>query len=229
MLETTDLVFAVDSIPAVFGVTRDPFLVYTSNVCAILGLRAFYFLLAGILPYFRYLDEGLAIVLMFIGAKMLAEPWVHISTEISLAIVGGVIAIAVLISVVAAKSRPRDRATLQRPWTADRVSILRQTPEYIHRLADPDPDQRAQVARGIFSATGADGLLNWFDNVEKDADFRALIVQEQVARPHGGQAFCPMQIDGRNCRPAGNFRENSRSQWFSASRRGPLRSGRAGV
>ena len=77
VLETTDLVFAADSIPAVFGVTRDPFLVYTSNVCAILGLRSFYFLLAGILPYFRYLDEGLAIVLMFIGAKMLAEPWVH--------------------------------------------------------------------------------------------------------------------------------------------------------
>ncbi|MBZ5699814.1 MAG: TerC family protein, partial [Acidobacteriia bacterium] len=88
VLETTDLVFAADSIPAVFGVTRDPFLVYTSNVCAILGLRAFYFLLAGILPYFRYLDEGLAIVLMFIGAKMLAEPWVHLSTGLSLAVVG---------------------------------------------------------------------------------------------------------------------------------------------
>ena len=102
VLETTDLVFAVDSIPAVFGVTRDPFIVYTSNVCAILGLRAFYFLLAGILPYFQYLDEGLAIVLMFIGAKMLAEPWVHISTGLSLAVVGSVIAIAVLISLIAA-------------------------------------------------------------------------------------------------------------------------------
>src|SRR5258708_838057 len=103
VLETTDLVFGVDSIAAVFGVTRDPFLVYSSNVCAILGLRAFYFLLAGILPYFQYLDEGLAIVLMFIGGKMLAEPWVHISTGVSLVIVGSVIAIAVIVSVIAAR------------------------------------------------------------------------------------------------------------------------------
>src|SRR5713101_4255429 len=80
VLETTDLLLAVDSIAAVFGVTRDPFIVYSSNVCAILGLRALYFLLAGVLPYFGHLDEGLAVVLMFIGAKMLGEPWVHIST-----------------------------------------------------------------------------------------------------------------------------------------------------
>src|SRR6476660_6517091 len=91
VLETTDLVLAVDSIPAVFGVTRDPFIVYSSNVCAILGLRALFFLLAGILQYFQYLDEGLAITVMFIGAKMLANPWVHISTGLSLAIVGGII------------------------------------------------------------------------------------------------------------------------------------------
>ena len=70
----------MDSIPAVFGVTRDPFLVYTSNVCAILGLRAFYFLLAGVLPLFRYLDAGISSVLIFIGAKMLAEPWMHVPT-----------------------------------------------------------------------------------------------------------------------------------------------------
>jgi tellurite resistance protein TerC len=99
VLETTDLVFAADSIPAVFGVTHDPFLVYTSNICAILGLRSLYFLLAGILPYFRYLNEGLAIVLIFIGAKMLAEPWVHLSIGLSLAIVGSIIAIAILISL----------------------------------------------------------------------------------------------------------------------------------
>src|SRR5579863_1474215 len=80
VLETTDLVLAVDSIPAVFGVTRDPFLVYSSNVCAILGLRAMYFLLAGILQYFQYLDEGLALTVMFIGAKMLANPWLPIPT-----------------------------------------------------------------------------------------------------------------------------------------------------
>jgi len=103
VLETTDLVLAVDSIPAVFGVTRDPFLVYSSNVCAILGLRALYFLLAGILQYFQYLDEGLAIVVMFIGAKMLAERWLHISTGLSLAVVGGIIALSILISVVRSK------------------------------------------------------------------------------------------------------------------------------
>src|SRR3984893_5190414 len=103
VLETTDLVLAVDSIPAVFGVTRDPFIVYSSNVCAILGLRALYFLLAGILQYFQYLDEGLAITVMFIGAKMLANPWLHISTGLSLAIVGGIIALAILISVIRAK------------------------------------------------------------------------------------------------------------------------------
>ena len=105
VLETTDLIFAVDSIPAVFGVTHDPFLVYSSNVCAILGLRAFYFLLAGILPYFRYLDKGLAVVLMLIGTKMLAEPWMHISTALSLILVCGVLVVAVIASVIAVKPR----------------------------------------------------------------------------------------------------------------------------
>jgi tellurite resistance protein TerC len=107
VLETTDLVFAADSIPAVFGVTRDPFIVYTSNVCAILGLRSFYFLLAGMLPYFRYLDEGIAVVLVFIGAKMLGNPWIHLSTKISLGIVGGVIGSSILISILAEWRRPR--------------------------------------------------------------------------------------------------------------------------
>ena len=114
VLETTDLILAVDSIPAVFGVTRDPFLVYSSIVCAILGLRAFYFLLAGILPYFRYLDEGLAVVLVFIGVKMLAEPWVHVSTGRSLAIGGAVIAVAVLVSIVRAKPNMPPKELLQK-------------------------------------------------------------------------------------------------------------------
>ena len=104
VLETTDMLLAVDSVAAVFGVTRDPFIVYTSNVCAILGLRALYFLLAGILQYFQYLDEGLAITVIFIGAKMLADPWIHISTGLSLSIVGGIIALAMLISIVKARA-----------------------------------------------------------------------------------------------------------------------------
>src|SRR5216684_6787798 len=91
VVETTDLAFALDSIPAVFGVTRDPFIVYTSNVFAVLGLRAFYFLLAGVLPYFRYLSAGLSLVLMFVGVKMLSERWVHIPTGASLGIVGAVL------------------------------------------------------------------------------------------------------------------------------------------
>src|ERR1044071_6538733 len=73
-VETTDLVFALDSIPAIFAVTTKPFIVFTSNVFAILGLRSLYFVLAGAIDYFRYLQAGLSLVLVFIGAKMLLEP-----------------------------------------------------------------------------------------------------------------------------------------------------------
>jgi len=100
IVEITDVTFAVDSIPAIFGITRDPFIVYTSNVFAILGLRALYFLLADVLDYFQYLGIGLAVVLMFIGAKMTAEPWLHISVLISLSVVGGVLLLSMLASFV---------------------------------------------------------------------------------------------------------------------------------
>ena len=100
VVEITDVTLAVDSIPAVFGITRDPFIVYTSNVFAILGLRALYFLLAGVLDRLRYLDEGLAIVLVFIGGKMIGEPWVHIPVDISLMVVTGVLLIALVASLV---------------------------------------------------------------------------------------------------------------------------------
>jgi tellurite resistance protein TerC len=73
VVESMDVVFAVDSIPAIFGITRDPFIVYTSNIFAILGLRSLYFLLAGLLGKLRYLDYGLAAVLAFVGLKMIAE------------------------------------------------------------------------------------------------------------------------------------------------------------
>jgi tellurite resistance protein TerC len=188
VLETTDLVFALDSIPAVFGVTRDPFLVYTSNVCAILGLRSFYFLLAGILPYFRYLDQGLAIVLMFIGAKMIAEPWVHISTGLSLSFVGGVIAIAVAISILAAKTSVRQRDSLAQQ------EHLRNNPppapEAIRQLTDPSSEQRARVARNLFSS-GAERMLNWFPQWMEDPDFHALVVQDPYVRPQGEKDSCP--------------------------------------
>ena len=100
VIEITDVTLAVDSIPAVFGITRDPFIVYASNVLAILGLRALYFLLAKIIDRLRFLDEGLAVVLVFIGGKMIGEPWVHIPVTVSLAVVGGVLLIALVASVL---------------------------------------------------------------------------------------------------------------------------------
>jgi len=107
VVEITDVTLAVDSIPAVFGITRDPFIVYTSNVLAILGLRALYFLLAGVIDRLRFLDEGLAIVLVFIGGKMIGEPWLHIPVTISLGVVGGVLLFALLASVlIPARKQP---------------------------------------------------------------------------------------------------------------------------
>jgi tellurite resistance protein TerC len=118
VVETTDLAFALDSIPAIFAITRDPFIVYTSNVFAILGLRAFYFLLAGILPYFRHLGSGLSVVLMFIGVKMLAEKLVHISTGWSLGIVGAVLTVSVVASMIA--TSVEKRAARKRAAAEDR-------------------------------------------------------------------------------------------------------------
>ena len=107
VVEITDVALATDSIPAVFGITRDPFIVYTSNVLAILGLRALYFLLAGIIDRLRFLDEGLAVALVFIGGKMIGEPWVHIPVTVSLAVVGGVLLMALLLSVfIPGKNKP---------------------------------------------------------------------------------------------------------------------------
>ena len=100
-VEATDLVFAVDSIPAVFAVTRDPFIVYTSNIFAILGLRAMYFLLAGIIDRFRFLKLGLAAVLVFVGAKMCVTPFLKIPIGGSLAVVAGLLAASVVASWLA--------------------------------------------------------------------------------------------------------------------------------
>ena len=99
MIEASDMVFAVDSIPAIFAVTTDPFIVFTSNIFAIMGLRALYFLLADMAERFHLLKYGLALVLVFIGGKMLAAPWFHMPVQWSLAIVGSVILISVLLSL----------------------------------------------------------------------------------------------------------------------------------
>jgi tellurite resistance protein TerC len=100
LVETTDLIFAVDSIPAIFAVTRDPFLVYTSNVCAILGLRSLYFLLAGVINKFHLLKLGIAAVLTFVGVKMLLSSKVEIPIHLSLFVIIGVLAASVIASVV---------------------------------------------------------------------------------------------------------------------------------
>lgn len=119
MVETADVIFALDSIPAIFGISRDPFIVFTSNVCAILGLRAMFFLLENVIDRFHYLPYGLGIVLAFIGVKMMiaeglggmglywagvpTQPWLeplHVPTPISLGIVGGVLTLSVLASLL---------------------------------------------------------------------------------------------------------------------------------
>ncbi|HMI51855.1 MAG TPA: TerC family protein [Candidatus Saccharimonadales bacterium] len=99
VVEITDVTLAVDSIPAIFGITHDAFIVYTSNVFAILGLRALFFLLAGVLDRLRFLDAGLAFVLLFIGGKMIAEPWIHVPVQVSLGIVAGMLATALVASL----------------------------------------------------------------------------------------------------------------------------------
>jgi tellurite resistance protein TerC len=111
VIELTDLVFALDSIPAIFGVTTDPFIVYTSNICAILGLRSLYFLLARAVTSLVYLQAALGCVLLFIGAKMVAKDWVPISTGMSLLVVGGILATAVAASLwKSAHTRKEQRA-----------------------------------------------------------------------------------------------------------------------
>ncbi|HXJ60016.1 MAG TPA: TerC family protein [Candidatus Dormibacteraeota bacterium] len=114
-VETTDLLFAIDSIPAIFGVTGNGFIIFTSNVFAILGLRSLYFVLAGAIGYFRYLKVGLSVVLIFIGVKMIMDPHDHpprwfqaeIPTSVSLAIVAGIIAASIVISLAAARSHKK--------------------------------------------------------------------------------------------------------------------------
>jgi TerC family integral membrane protein len=100
VVETTDILFATDSIPAILAITRDPFIVYTSNVFAILGLRSLYFALAGLMKLFHYLNYGLAVVLMFIGAKMLLPERYHVPTWVALVVVAGVLAVSVLASAL---------------------------------------------------------------------------------------------------------------------------------
>ena len=104
VVETTDLLFAVDSIPAILAITRDAFIVYTSNVFAILGLRSMYFALAGMMEMFRYLHYGLSVVLMFVGTKMMLSHYYEIPTAVALGAVAGILLLSVVVSVLRPKS-----------------------------------------------------------------------------------------------------------------------------
>ena len=109
-VEAADILFAVDSVPAVLAITRDTFIAYSSNVFAILGLRALYFALADVLPRFRFLRPGLAAILLFTGAKMLASDRAHISIGLSLGVIGTIVALMVLASIVWPTKRPTTEA-----------------------------------------------------------------------------------------------------------------------
>ena len=109
LVELSDVIFAVDSIPAIFAVTTDPFIVLTSNLFAILGLRAMYFLLAGVAERFSMLKYGLSVILVFIGVKMLIVDFYHIPVAISLGVVGGILTVTLLINAWFNKQHDKQR------------------------------------------------------------------------------------------------------------------------
>ena len=147
LVETTDLIFAVDSIPAIFAVTTNPFLVYTSNVCAILGLRSLYFLLAGIIDKFRFLQVGLAIVLVFVGTKMLIADMFRIPIGIALGVVAGILAMAIVMSLMfpadAEHHSPVVHDPLQEQGPEPNVAPIESTPEVQAAEAQCDADDAA--------------------------------------------------------------------------------------
>jgi tellurite resistance protein TerC len=110
-VEAMDIIFAVDSVPAVLAITRNTFIVYSSNAFAILGLRALYFALADILPRFRFLHQGLAVILFFVGGKMVSSDWVPISSVLSLVIIAGILVATVAASLLSPGRRPQPGKT----------------------------------------------------------------------------------------------------------------------
>lgn len=131
MVESTDVAFAIDSIPAIFAVTRDPFIVFTSNVFAILGLRSLYFALAAVLDKFRYLKMSLVFLLAFIGVKMLLSHHHPIPTQVSLAFILGILAVGVLASIIGAR---RDTAALSSPLPQSHEGFAQLTLKQAKRL-----------------------------------------------------------------------------------------------
>ena len=123
IIETTDIVFALDSVPAVLAVTRDPMIVYTSNVMAMLGLRSIYFVLADSLGRLRFLRPGLAIILVFTAVKMLASEWIHISPIQSILVIAAVLLVTVGASLWAASPRREKKATVPGPAPATKSAL----------------------------------------------------------------------------------------------------------
>lgn len=113
VIDIMDLIFAVDSIPAVFAITQDEFIIYTSNICAILGLRSLYFVLAHVIDRFIYLRTGLAIVLGFVGAKMIAASFIHVPNWASLAVIVSVLAVTIFASIRATRGRPKRKSATE--------------------------------------------------------------------------------------------------------------------
>ncbi|NOK37181.1 TerC family protein [Corallococcus exercitus] len=110
VVEATDLLFAMDSIPAVLGISKDPFIIYTSNVCAILGLRSLFFVVSSLMEKFHLLKAALGVILAFVGVKMLIEHWYKIPIGISLAVIGGCLLVAILASLVFPKPPEGEKA-----------------------------------------------------------------------------------------------------------------------
>jgi TerC family integral membrane protein len=128
IVNVMDLVFAIDSIPAVFAVTRDPFIIFTSNIFAVLGLRSLFFLLASVIDRFHYLRYGLALVLGFVGGKMLLNGWYHVSIGVSLGVVAGILGVSILVSFLLPpahaeeqkKAAAREDARREKSWKRGR-------------------------------------------------------------------------------------------------------------
>jgi tellurite resistance protein TerC len=148
VVEFTDVLFAVDSVPAVLAISNDIFIVYTSNIMAILGLRALYFLLAGMMSRFHYLDLGLAVILVFIGAKMVGSSFYKVPNLVSLGVIAGVLTLAVVASLL---RKPEGQSVAEAASAPD--NPLESKPEPLALGSDPDPLPRGQeVAREALKA-----------------------------------------------------------------------------
>lgn len=149
-IETADVLFAIDSIPAVFGVTRDPFIVFSSNACAILGLRALYFVLAAWIARLRHLATGVAVILLFIGAKMVVARWLEISSEISLAVIAFVLAVAVAASILDKRTAAPTATQNSKHPAKDTTDLSAASiPSLIAQLESPKATREA-AARELF-------------------------------------------------------------------------------